>query len=271
MVIGFLGKGGSGKSSIATLVNNHLISEGNKVLAVDADHNMDLAYNIVGAESESMIQFGASYDELQELSGYTGEAYDSYVIKQKEPVYSFSKPDSYSEKYASKLGDNQYLMIAGEHTENILHGQRCSHTLSTPMKVYLPLLDLNEDEYVVVDYLAGSDGVATGVVTGMDFVVVVVEDTPHSVKAAKQITDLLEFFRVPYGHVINKAHGEYRFITDHVKDNLVFTMPFTDVYSEEFKHDMSPLLELVKSNLSEESKLERTKYKFKNNLNYGER
>ena len=47
MRVAFLGKGGSGKSTMATAFVQELRSRGMQVLAIDADHNMDLSYNLV--------------------------------------------------------------------------------------------------------------------------------------------------------------------------------------------------------------------------------
>lgn len=46
MKIAFVGKGGSGKSSLSWLFVKTLESSGSDVLAIDADHNMDLTSNL---------------------------------------------------------------------------------------------------------------------------------------------------------------------------------------------------------------------------------
>lgn len=269
MVIGFLGKGGSGKSTFATLTNNFLINSGKKVIAVDADHNMDLAFNLLGDELESFdSHFGSSYEELQDIAGFNDIKYDEFVSKQSDSIFRISPADDYTSKYVEKIGENQYLMVAGEHNQEVLHGQKCSHSLATPLKAYLPLLELGEDEFVVIDYLAGSDGAATGIVTGMDYVVVVVEDTPHSVKAAKQITELLEFFSVPYGYAVNKDNRKDRFLDSDIQDRVIFKMPSIDIYESNFQYDMSELLKAAETFKHEVSRLERSKNKFIQNLNY---
>jgi CO dehydrogenase nickel-insertion accessory protein CooC1 len=99
-------------------------------------------------------------------------------------------------------------MVAGPHTENIMAGNSCSHTLTTPLKVYLPLLSLKEGEYTVIDERAGVDGVGTGITTGFDLAVIVSEPTLHGLKTAKQIADMLEFYKTPYVFALNKVHDE---------------------------------------------------------------
>ncbi len=97
-----------------------------------------------------------------------------------------------------------YLMAAGPQTDTVLYGKACSHSLSTALKVYLPLLTLQENEVVVVDEKAGADGVTTGIVTGIDIGVIVCEPSLHSIKTAKQIAGLMDFYQTPYLFVGNK-------------------------------------------------------------------
>ena len=52
MKIAIIGKGGSGKSSISWLLTNYF-SQNKKVLAIDADYNMDLMHNF-GIEEEKI-------------------------------------------------------------------------------------------------------------------------------------------------------------------------------------------------------------------------
>ena len=49
MKIAFVGKGGSGKSTVSSLFIKHLTATGQRVLAIDADINQHLA-EMVGAE-----------------------------------------------------------------------------------------------------------------------------------------------------------------------------------------------------------------------------
>jgi energy-coupling factor transporter ATP-binding protein EcfA2 len=62
MIIGIVGKGGSGKSTVATMLARELHRDGNHVLAIDADHNMDMAYTLSGRELPSPYIGEALYD-----------------------------------------------------------------------------------------------------------------------------------------------------------------------------------------------------------------
>lgn len=45
MKIAFVGKGGSGKSTVTWLFASHLAKNSSAVLAIDADYNLDLLHN----------------------------------------------------------------------------------------------------------------------------------------------------------------------------------------------------------------------------------
>mgnify|MGYP003893631969 CR=1 FL=1 len=63
MKIAFIGKGGSGKSTVSWLATQMLVSEGRKVLAIDADHNMDLV-SLLGKQCEQLRKHWDSFVDL---------------------------------------------------------------------------------------------------------------------------------------------------------------------------------------------------------------
>lgn len=274
MILGFLGKGGSGKSSLSTQTALLMHRSGKCVLAVDADHNMDLSFNLTGGEVGEFPFFGSSIEELYEMAGLSEEQkYDQVFLNDTDLKFSFSNPDVFTEKFSKEVKERMRLMAAGPQTDRVLYGKNCSHSLTTPLKVYLPLLELQEKEVVVVDEKAGADGVTTGVVTGIDVGVIVCEPALHSIKTAKQIAELLDFYGTPYVFVGNKITGKED--KDFVVGNLGPEAEFFFGESRKLKQDPSEpeedwqesleaLFEKT-TNLNRNNRLERTKEKFKRN------
>jgi CO dehydrogenase maturation factor len=204
MIIGFLGKGGSGKSTLSTALARHLHARGNVVLAIDADHNMDLAWNLTG--DTDLPYLGESIGDMNEYAGISkDESYKNIFLIDIFPKFSLSPMDPFTKKYSKAIEGTLSLMASGPHTETILGGNKCSHSLSTSLKIYLPFLELKEDQAVVVDEKASSDAAGTGVPTGFTVSYIVVEPTLHSIKAAHQIAHTLDFYNAPYEFILNKV------------------------------------------------------------------
>lgn len=203
MIVGLLGKGGSGKSTIATLLTKYLLENKKQVLAIDADHNMDFSYNL--GLGENISYFGGSLADIKNHIGL--EKNDNFKLAFLTGVkerFGFFPSDEFTKNYSNLLGENLQVMVAGPHTEEVWVGNSCSHSLFTSLKVYLPFLNLRENQCVVIDEKAGMDPVGTMVPVGFDFAIIVCEPTLHSLKAARQIASGLEKYKTPYVLVGNK-------------------------------------------------------------------
>lgn len=225
MIIGFLGKGGSGKSTVATLCAKYLLENNKVVLAVDNDHNMDFSYNL-GASSGKYIGQG-----LKDVFSFMGiQSTTDTLALTPDTFFSLSPKDPITEKYTTEKGRGLHIMMAGPHTEDIMIGRQCSHVLTTPLKAYLPFLKVGKDEYVLVDEKAGADGVGTGITTGFTMAIVVVEPTPHGVKAALQISKMLRFYNTPYVYILNKAReaGSLKEIEKQLDKKIFGFIPYSE-------------------------------------------
>ena len=277
MILGFLGKGGSGKSSVATQMALFLHGQVKTVLAVDADHNMDLSFNLSVGQLPKMKYLSESLKDMQIFVGLSDTSkYSQAFINDVEARFSLSPLDTVTSTYSTKVKENLYLMAAGPQTDTVLYGKACSHSLTTALKVYLPLLALKENEMVVVDEKAGADGVTTGIVTGIDVGVIVCEPALHSVKTARQIAELMDFYETPYVFVGNKVttSEDKDFISSELgQDPTAFLLesagvkrnPSTQVaeWSDELQTIFTKAQEL-----NQNDRLERTVAKFRRNHDF---
>lgn len=277
MILGFLGKGGSGKSSVSSQIALFLNSKGKNVLAIDADHNMDLSFNLNGGEPEGIKYFSESLSDLKDSIGLKdGEKSSDAIISGTDIRFSLTPLSEVIKKYSKKLNGGIRLMTAGPQTEDVLHDKACSHILTTPLKALLPLMSLKDDEFVVVDEKAGADGVSTGIVTGIDVGVIVCEPSLHSVKTANQISELMDFYKTPYIFVGNKIESkeDEEYINSNLRNSPTCFLPASAslkrdpaIYESQWEDNLESILENV-LNISHDDRLERTIEKFKKNRDF---
>jgi CO dehydrogenase maturation factor len=207
MKLAFLGKGGSGKSTMATAMVRFLHERGYQILAIDADHNMDLSYNL-GAESS--IFLGSDPEYIKEYVGSTREKTYADALKigtEQDITFALTPLDDFTASVSTKIESGLWLMTAGPHTSRVRQQEACSHSLAAPLKVYLPLLKLNKNEMVVIDERAGTDPVATGILSGVDLAVIVQESTINSRRVAIQIEHELKLAGVSHMIIDNKKEN----------------------------------------------------------------
>lgn len=212
MIIGFMGKGGSGKTSLSTAFTRFLLQKKYQVLAIDADHNMDLLFNLAG-EQEVFPYLGNDHARIKALLGMPQEytTYQQAIAEERINEQVFGTDNAFFTAFTREVSPNLWCMAAGPHTEDIHHGVACSHTLSSSLKAYLPFLALRDEQMVVVDSTAGMDMVGTGIARGMDMVCIVTEPTIHATKTAKQIAQGLAEHGVPSVYLVNKCASEEQY------------------------------------------------------------
>lgn len=278
MILGFLGKGGSGKSTTATQMALFLHKQGNDVLAVDADHNMDLAYNLFkGDMPQDMPYFGDALTDLHDhIELPHNHTYDQAFLKGTDARFSLFPHDACTEKLSRMTSHGISCMAAGPQTDNVLYGQKCSHSLTTPLKIFLPLLELTDNQMVIVDEKAGADGVSTGIVTGIDVGIIVCEPALHSIKTAEQIAELMDFYDTPYIFVANKVHSQEDkdFITETLSHDISIFFESIDAlkrnpsaYVSGWEGELAQVLDLARQ-VCQNNRLERTLKKFTRNKTF---
>ncbi|MEM0351221.1 MAG: P-loop NTPase [Archaeoglobaceae archaeon] len=203
MKILICGKGGSGKSVIATLLAKGLAKRNFRVLLLDADEsNHSLARNFGVSEIKQLIEFlGGKKDVRDRLlrfiqSGGKEKAklFDEISLKE-------IPKDLVIEK------DGVILLATGKIQD---FGEGCACPMGFVTKEFLGALKLENGDFVVVDAEAGVEHFGRGIEANCDLILIVIEPSYDSLKLAEKIKDMCKPIGKKVIVVANKFDDEYR-------------------------------------------------------------
>ncbi|GGW94870.1 ATP-binding protein [Streptomyces lomondensis] len=227
MRVAFVGKGGSGKTTLSALFSRHLARSGAPVLAIDGDINQHLA-EALGGEEKPALPLGAHLPGIKDYLRGTNPRITSpeSMIKTTPPGRGsrLLRPLGDDELHARHLGraGGVPLMVTGEFDESDL-GVACYHSKLGAVELYLGHLVDGPGEYVVVDMTAGADAFASGLFTRFDLTFLVAEPTRKGVSVYRQYRDHAEQFGIRIAVIGNKVtcEDDLLFLKEHVGDDLL--------------------------------------------------
>jgi CO dehydrogenase maturation factor len=230
MKVAFVGKGGSGKTTLAALFARHLVARGARVLALDADINQHLA-EALGADPDVAAAWPPLGEHLPALKEYLRGANPriasaAAMVKTTPPGGGsrLLRPFEENPVFAScvrRVGGVDLAVTGGFVEADV--GVSCYHGKVGAVELILNHLVDADDEYVVVDMTAGADAFASGLFTRFDRTVVICEPTPRSVGVYRQYVGHAREFDVAVSVVGNKVTGaaDRAFLHAHVGDALI--------------------------------------------------
>lgn len=209
--IAVAGKGGVGKTTVASLLGSTWARQGFKVLLIDADPDANLAaaLGFSRALQKKIIPLSQQYDLIEERTGARpGENYGSAFVL---------NPDvsDIVEKYGLKVSKNLYLVAAGSIEQA---GQGCFCPESALLRAFFEHLVLERDEFVIMDMEAGLEHLGRSTTKGIDLLLTVVEPGMRSVETALKIKRLAKELGIAnFKVVLNRSDKSLGLISEKIK------------------------------------------------------
>lgn len=230
MKIAFVGKGGSGKTTLAALFARYLAAAGSPVLALDADINQHLAVAL-GHPEDQAAELPALGDRLTEIKEHLRGANPriasvEVMVKTTPPgrgsrLLRISGADPLYDRLTTDI-DGVRLGVAGPFSADQV-GVACYHGKVGAVELLLNHTVDGQGEYLVVDMTAGADSFASGLFTRFDHTFLVCEPTLRSVGVYRQYVGHAREFGVRVSVVGNKVSDDddVTFLREHVGDDLL--------------------------------------------------
>ena len=177
MKISVCGKGGSGKSTIVTLLAGEALTRGYQVLVVDSDESNSGLFRMLGFDQPPtpLMELVGGKKSLQRKMGQPSVlAEASILIEHIPPPHLLRR-------------DGLMLVSIGKILQSL---EGCACPMGVLSREFLKKLALKADELVIVDMEAGVEHFGRGVETSIDSVLIVVEPPFESLEVAKKIHSL---------------------------------------------------------------------------------
>ncbi|GAB3985157.1 ATP-binding protein [Plantactinospora veratri] len=242
MKISFVGKGGSGKTTLAALFARHLAASGPTggsppLLAIDADINQHLgtALGATEAEAARLPTLGDHLPQIKEyLRGENPRISSVAAMVKTTPPGRGSRllpVDGDNPLYAAVVREvaGVRLAVTGPFGADDL-GVSCYHAKVGAVELLLNHLADGPGEYVVVDMTAGADSFASGLFTRFDATFLVCEPTLRSVGVYRQYVGYAREYGVRVHVVGNKVDDadDVEFLRQHVGADLLTWLTRSD-------------------------------------------
>ncbi|MCG7849776.1 MAG: AAA family ATPase [ANME-2 cluster archaeon] len=209
MKILICGKGGSGKSTVSSLLAKSMASRGLNVLVVDTDESNYGLHRQLGMElpNDFMNFFGGKKEMFGKRRAASGK--EEVKKKGREPVNLFDKRwgfDDLPEEYLTTKNGIKLLAIGKIHD----FGEGCACPMGALAKNLLNNLDVTDEEVVIIDTDAGVEHFGRGVERGCDAILGVVDPSYESLKLAGKIDGMTKDLGKKIYFVLNKVDDDNR-------------------------------------------------------------
>ncbi|MBA7527147.1 hypothetical protein ES705_19321 [subsurface metagenome] len=181
MKIAVTGKGGVGKTLLASLLSRIFAESGYSVIAIDADPDANLAATLGFPHPEEITPISEMSALIEERTGARpGQAATYFRLN--------PKVDDLPEKYCQEYNGIR-LMVMGRIKKG---GSGCYCPENALLQALVTHLLLARDEVVILDMEAGVEHLGRATAKAVDKLIVVVEPSRRSVETAYRIDKLAQ-------------------------------------------------------------------------------
>ncbi len=209
--IALAGKGGSGKTTVASLIISYLLKKGKKpVLAVDADPNSNLD-EVLGVKSDTTLV--STVDEIMEKK----EEIPAGITK--ERLLEFHLQDALIESRGFDL------LVMGR-TE----GPGCYCRANHLLKGFIEKLSQNYP-YTVMDNEAGMEHLSRRTTRDIDILIIVANPTPVSFRSARRVYETTQKLKLNIKKsylLVNQIRAEFPQKEESFDVELLGNLPYDE-------------------------------------------
>jgi CO dehydrogenase maturation factor len=209
MKLAISGKGGVGKTMLASLLSTVLTQSGYSVLAIDADPNATLATALGFPHAEKITPISEMADLIEERTGARpGQAASYFKLN--------PRVDDIPEKYWVEHNGIK-LMVMGRLKKG---GSGCYCPENALLEALVAHILLRRNEVVILDMEAGVEHLGRATAKAVDKMIIVVEPGKGSIETAYRIRELAKDIGLKNIAVVaNKIRSEQD------RDFLISAMP----------------------------------------------
>jgi len=212
MKLAITGKGGVGKTTLTSLLAWIYSTEGNKVIAIDAnpDANLATALGISVDKARQITPIAELQELIQERTGAKPGSFGTFFKLN-------PKVDDIPERFSIQKNGIR-LLVMGTVKKG---GGGCLCPEGALLKSLVSHLILSRSEVVIMDMDAGVENVGRGTAKSVNAFIIVVEPGQRSFQTARAIRDLAKDLGVKKCYIVgSKTHDddERQFIIDNLPD-----------------------------------------------------
>ncbi|MEM4462927.1 MAG: AAA family ATPase [Fervidicoccaceae archaeon] len=196
------GKGGAGKTVLASLLSYRFAEAGYRVLAVDEDPQMNLPMSLGLTEEEAnrIVPLNRQLDYIEEKTGARPGTGWGLFIRLNPNV------EDVVERFGIKITEKLTLLVMGTVVQAAVG---CTCPENDLLAAVMNYISLKRNEVIVMDTEAGLEQFGRAISRGFHHSLIISEPTLTSMSVSLRAAELSRDLKIPYVHlIVNKVKNK---------------------------------------------------------------